>query len=33
MKEIEELQKIINGMNLKNISLMKKNEANKKVKK
>lgn len=32
MKEIEELQKIIDGMNLKNIPLMKKTIANKKVK-
>ena len=31
MKEIEELQKIIDGMNLKNIPLMKKSVADKKV--
>lgn len=31
MKEIEQIQEIISGMNLKNIPLMKKSEANKKV--
>ena len=31
MKEIEQIREIINGMNLKNIPLMKKSEADKKV--